>query len=147
NNLFDGTYTRGVLFSNTSTTPNSLIPVLNYSTYDGKLAIVKIEKNEHYAIKVYEPEKSNRFRVGLAKQFIELKEKGEDLTIAGEIPSKYNILDTFITSIDNELTEVSFNSGDNEWVYVYVDGEGNEPDMWVGEGTAPIEFTNNIVID
>lgn len=144
-NLFDGHYIDAQLFGNNFDNP-VFVPVFNYSNYQGKIAIIPIEHNRTYYVKIYDPEKSNRFRIGLSHEQVQFQTKGDDLQTNEPVPPHYKTLDKRVIS-SNSLTEYTFSSEDYNYAVLHVDSSGNEPRMWIATSYPPEEYKSNLVID
>lgn len=140
NNLFSGNYLKGKML----TWHESLggppepryVTRTNYAHYDGRLAVVPIEPNKEYTIKVHEPDKKNNFRVAVCNDFPLFPDYW---TLESEV-------DTFFID-DPSLNEYTFtNTATGRWLLVYVSNASKEPLLQVEEGPTATEYAPFVVL-
>lgn len=136
-NLFDGDYTNGLLFLNSA--ENKLVPVFNYGNYNGKIAIVRVRKNTSYHIKKHD--NSPLFRVGLSRKNPRFSFKDSDLNLTQPVPESYFVMDITANS-DNSKNELTVETGNNEYISVYVSNDGYEPRLQIEKGKESTDYVN-----
>lgn len=136
-NLFDGNYKNGLLFHDNKT--GLLKPLSNYSRFRGKTAVLPVERNTNYYVKVHD-KNEEVFRVALSK---------EKPMFTSSIASEVDPLDvTVINSgaADPKKEEVLVENTDYDYLSVYVSNAGNEIPLQVEEGVEPTPYQNKYVI-
>ena len=147
-NLFDGKYVDGVLFSSPIDGEYHLIPVNNFSSYQGKVAIIPIEHGKTYTIKCHDPDKQTMFRYGTSSEYPQFVEKGDDLQVGEPIPDGYYPLDGYrYVHNSNNVTEATHTNDRNmNWLSVYINNQGEEPRLQIEEGNEATSYVPRINI-
>lgn len=135
NNLFDGSYYKGTLYgSNIGGSGLKYYPLSNGSSFDARTAVIKVKKNTDYTVRIPVKNSSNMFKIGASKSFISFQDHSGAATIEHSPLTK-----VLTTTVTERLEPYTFNSGDEEWVYIQVSNAGHEPDIIFVEGNfAPI---------
>ena len=146
-NKFDGIYIDGMLFSNNSTNPRSLIAVNNFGGYKGKTAVIPIEHNREYYIKVFDPENVGPFRIGATYNDPVFIDKGDDLTSSDPVPGSYEILENTVYVNNSGYDDVvTYQNSDYNYLVIYASNAGNEPLLTVSIDSPMERYHNNFII-
>ena len=122
-NLFEGNYIDGMMAYRFGDT--ELRTWQNYSGYKGKTALWELKKNTNYVVRAFD-ETQSVFRAGL---FASKPNFGTSLDDAS--PANEQVAG------DADLTTgVTFNSGNYNWLAVYVSNNGTDVPLYINEGSS-----------
>ena len=132
-NLFNGKYEKGILSYSSPPASIKYRSVIPLDPSSGRVAIIPIESNKTYSIKVHELEKANRFLIAVVNTPVTLT------------PS-FKEADKII-NIDNSLKEFTFtNDGLGKSLLVFVSNVGLEPLLQVEEAATPTHYKNHLLV-
>ena len=126
-NLFKGDYTDGILFyQNYPHLGQQIFLRQNFDGWKGKTAIVEVEPNTQYAVKVHDQPTNDVFRIALMERdsFTFYSQNEDD-----------GLADVFIHEARTYNKEHVFTTSANtRYALIYVSNDGTEPSMMVEKG-------------
>ena len=136
-NLFNGTYHDGLLFYTAGTDEGILFMRNNYDSYRGKTAIIPVEGNTTYTVKVHGTVTSDLFRIGLTN----------DAPAFADTNKFSHTVDTFITEQRTQNKEHTFTTDSNSrYALIYVSNDGSEPRLMVNRGSNALPYATGAQI-
>ena len=138
-NLFDGNYSDGILFYvNAHEAPvDRLKKKKNYDDWKGKIAIIPVEPDTTYSVKVHDIPTNDIFRIGLTDNYPSFSDTN----------NVSSIVDTFITNERTYVKESTFTTtSTSKYALIYVSNDGTEPRLMVEEGDQFSNFKSSLYI-
>ena len=136
-NLFDGNYLDKIVGRNESHSGVMLYPRNNFDSNLGKTAVIPIEPNETYTIKVHDPEMSNAFRIGIHSEYPVFEDT--NVTPLDEL--------VYAPHPDDGIREYTITNTDTgKYLLVYVSNEGKEPRLQVEKGDIATDYIDGLLI-
>lgn len=136
-NLFDGKYENGLVTYDRAT--GLMYFRRNYADYRGKTAIVPVEPNTTYSVKVHGKVTSDPFRIALNSTL------PSPISVEEQDPSK--ALSTYVYegyTLDKQHTFTTGSS--SKYALIYVSNNGEEPLMKVEKGTQHTPINGKFII-
>jgi hypothetical protein len=127
-NLFDGNYRRGTVYS-----IGSVVKYVSDPNGNGRVALVKVDKETTYTVTKYDP--SNRFRVALIDSSTP-SWQDEDLFVEKSIISN-----------DTETSVTFMTTNKTEYIVVGVSNQGEEPRLKVSLGGIVTPFETYSIVN